>query len=128
MLYNVLMRPYSLDLRERIVTSLQNGSTQLQVAEQFSVSLASVQRFARQVRTQGNLNPKPIPGRKRAITQEQGALLLELLAQQTNPTLVTLAKEWQARTGKTIAPSTIHYTLQRLGYSYKKNADCSGTL
>lgn len=122
------MRPYSLDLRDRIVLCLQNGSTQSQVAEQFSVSLASVQRFARQARVQGHLNPKPITGRKPIIGLQQQALLEELLSQQIDPKLAGVAHEWQARTGKVIGISTLHYTLQRLGYSCKKDTLCSGAL
>ena len=95
------MRPYSLDLRERTVLCLQNGSTQSQVAEQFSVSLARVQRFA----LQGHLNPKPITGRKPIIGLQQQALLEELLSQQIDPTLAGVAHEWQARTGHTILES-----------------------
>lgn len=119
-----IMRPYSLDLRQRIVQCLQNGSTQSQVAEQFGVSVASVQRFARQERVHGHLNPKPITGRKPIVASHQQALLEELLAQQTDPTLARVAHEWQTRTGKAIGISTLHYTLQRLGYSYKKNTPC----
>ena len=118
------MRPYSLDLRERTVLCLQNGSTQSQVAEQFSVSLARVQRFA----LQGHLNPKPITGRKPIIGLQQQALLEELLSQQIDPTLAGVAHEWQARTGKVIGISTLHYTLQRPGYSCKKDTPCSGAL
>lgn len=115
------MRSYSLDLRERVVRALQNGMKQKQVAEQFDVSLSSVQRFAYLHRTQGHLRTKPHPGRKTAIGADQGPELLRLLTQEDTLSLPRLAKTWQERTGKPISTSTIYYAVKRLGYSYKKN-------
>lgn len=119
------MRPYSLDLRERVVRALQSGIAQKLVAAQFDISLSSVQRFAYQYRTQGNLQSKVFPGRKRCISGEQEALLIQELNALQSPTVSNLAKRWQEITGKYIAASTIHYALQRLGYRYKKNENCN---
>lgn len=41
---------YSLDLRERIVRAVQQGMSQQQAAQQFTVSVASVERYLRLAR------------------------------------------------------------------------------
>lgn len=56
-------RPYSLDLRERIVQAVQHGLAQQDVASRFSVSLSTVERYARRARSGRGLEPGPRAGR-----------------------------------------------------------------
>src|SRR5512141_2816331 len=64
------MKAYSIDLRQRIVLAVESGEdSQAKVAEQYAVSLASVERFLRQWRTNESVAPrtgKPGPKRKLA--------------------------------------------------------------
>ena len=54
------MRPYSNDLRERIVAALDRGEHSLrQLARLFSVSLSSIIRLLRHRRDSGSVAPKP---------------------------------------------------------------------
>ena len=114
------MKPLSLDLRERILDALQSGQTRTQVAERFCVSLSSVRRLKKQWAEQANLDPKPIPGRTRAVKEDQAAQLKEVIATQSDWTLENLAQAWEQHTGKAISPSALHRNLHWLGYSYKK--------
>ncbi len=120
------MRPYSLDLRERVIRALQGGARQKAVAEQFDVSLSTVQRFSYQYRAEGHLRSKPSPGRPAKVTPARETDLLEL-ATGENATLVSIARSWREKTGEHIAASTIHYALRRLGYTHKKNTGRGGT-
>ena len=54
------MRPFPLDIRQRIVDALQNGQTRREVAARFGVSLATVDRFAKQWREQNIFHPAPL--------------------------------------------------------------------
>jgi transposase len=114
------MKPLSLDLRQRILDTLQSGQTRTQVAERFCVSLSSVQRLKKQWTEQQNLEPKPIPGRQRAVQEDQAAELKEIIATQNDWTLESLAQAWQQHTGKAISTSALHRNLHWLDYSYKK--------
>jgi len=67
-----------------------------------------------------SIAPKPIPGRQRAVKEEQAAELKELLATQNDWTLENLAQAWEQHTGKAISTSALHRNLHWLGYSYKK--------
>ena len=115
------MKPLSPDLRQRIVEALQGGQTREQVATRFCVSLSSVQRLKKQWKEHQHLKPKPIPGRQRAVKEEQAAELEELLATQNDWTLENLAQAWEQHTGKAISTSALHRNLHWLGYSYKKS-------
>ena len=114
------MRPLSPDLRERIIEALQGGQTREQVAARFCVSLSSVQRLKRQWKEHQHLEPKPLPGRQRAIQEDQTAELKQILATQNDWTLQNLAQAWEQHTGKAISKSALHRNLHWLGYSYKK--------
>ena len=114
------MKPLSPDLRERILEALQGGQTRQQVATRFCVSLSSVQRLKRQGKEHQHLEPKPIPGRTRAVKEDQAAEPKEILATQNDWTLQSLAQAWQQHTGKALSTSALHRNLHWLGYSYKK--------
>ena len=114
------MKPLSLDLRQRIRDALQGGQSREQVAARFCVSLSSVQRIKRQWKEHQHLEPKPIPGRQRAIKEDQAAELKEIIAIQNDWTLDNLAQAWQQHSGKAISTSALHRNLHWLGYSYKK--------
>jgi transposase len=69
------MRPYSEDLRLRIVQAYDRGEgSQAELAEQFRVSERSIQRLLRQWRRTGSITPLPHGG-GRAATARGPALL-----------------------------------------------------
>jgi transposase len=115
------MRAFSLDLRQRVVDALQSGQTRPQVSERFGVSLATIDRLARQWRQTQDLNPRPIPGRARAITETEREILQTLVSTQEDPTLSSLSKAWEEKTGKKISLSALQRNLVWLGYSHKKS-------
>ena len=115
------MKPLSSDLRQRVLDTLQSGQTREQVAQRFCVSLSSVQRIKKRWREQQSLEPKPIPGRDRAVQEDQAAELKHIIASQNDWTLDTLAQAWEQHTGKAISTSALHRNLHWLGYSYKKS-------
>jgi transposase len=47
------MEALSLDLRERIIKTWQQGQSKTRIARQFMVSLSSVKRFVKQFQTKG---------------------------------------------------------------------------
>ena len=57
------MKPYSKDLRLRVLAALDAGTPREQVAKTFSVSMPSIKRWLKRRRETGDVEPKPIPGR-----------------------------------------------------------------
>jgi len=59
------MKPYSKDLRMRVLAAVDRGAPREEVARTFSVSVPTIKRWLRRRRETGGVEPKPIPGRPR---------------------------------------------------------------
>src|SRR5258708_15735170 len=112
--YGFWMKAYSIDLRERIVQAVEQGTTKSRVARIFSVSLATVKNYVRQVQQTGSLEPKPIPGRPREIPLEQDAALVAQLRCRQDVTLAELVGAWQAATGLRVSVATLSRAVKRV--------------
>ncbi len=79
------MKPYSKDLRLRVLAAIDGGTPRGEVAKTFSVSMPTIKRWLRRRRETGDVGPKPIPGRPSV----KGALLGEWLPShlEENPDL-----------------------------------------
>lgn len=116
------MKPYSLDLRQRVLQALQEGQTQNQIAKRFDVSLSTVGRYKKQWQSHSTLVPKSIPGKPRRLNEEAAQQLACLTKSRTDWTLATLALAWQDTTGQSLPCTTLHRYLRWLGFSQKKRA------
>ena len=56
------MKPYSEDLRWRVVRAVTIGTPRDEVARQVAVSMPTITRWPRWQRETGGLAPKPVPG------------------------------------------------------------------
>jgi transposase len=115
------MRPYSLDLRERIIAALEAGERTGQVAARFAVSDRTVRRYRQLLREQSSLAPRPIPGRRRLTAGREADVLAQVQA-DPDATLAEHCRAWQARTGQRLSLATMHRALQRLQWTVKKSA------
>jgi transposase len=113
------MRPFSVDLRERVVAARLKGQSIAQVAEQFGVSPRSVRRYT-QLSQQGQLAPKSIPGKPPRLKPEQEEAFVTMVREHPNFTLEQYGREWEQRSGVHLPKSTLHVHLQRLGGRFKK--------
>jgi transposase len=112
------MRPYSPDLRERIVAAVERGKGSLrELADVFSVSLSCIVRLLRRHRATGSSLPQPHAGGPRPLLDEDACQRLRaLVREQPDATLAEL----QGRLGVPCSLSTLCRALQRLGISRKK--------
>lgn len=86
------MRPYSMDLRQRVAQAVDRREGSLrQLARRFCVGLSFVSRLLRRRRQAGTLAPKPHGGGQRPALDEQALLRLrQLLQEQPDATLQEL--------------------------------------
>jgi transposase len=117
------MRPYSNDLRRRIVKAYDSGEHSLaEVADLFSVSLATVKNFARRYRDTGSADALPhAGGRKPALNDKARSFIGELVKQNNDLTLAQLCRRVKARHRKVISVPTMGRLLQALGLPRKKS-------
>ena len=117
------MKPYSMDLRSRIVPaySAQEGS-QADLAECFHVSERWVQNLLRQQRETGSIAPLPHGGgRERIIGADKEPLLLSVLAETPDASLDELCE----RCGVNGSSMSMARALQRLQVTRKKSRCCT---
>ena len=114
------MKPYSEDLRERVVAAVGRGVTRADVVETFAVSLPTIKRWLKQQRETGTLAPKPIPGppaRKREALLEA---LPTRLAEQADATLEEHCSWWRERAGGEVSTATMSRAISALAWTRKK--------
>ena len=116
------MRPTSLDLRQRIVTSrIRDGLSMGQIAERFRIPRGTVQNILERYRNTGTIEPRPAhPGRHGAF---EGEALRRLEHDVLTHPDATLA-EYLERSGVPASYVAVHNALRRLGFTRKKNATC----
>ena len=112
------MKPYSPDLRQRIVdTVLRGEGTIRQIAERFLVSVSFVTRLLQRYRSTGAVAPKPHGGGNPAVlTPEDRQRLRALIRQQPDATL----EECRTHLGASCSLMTISRALTELGLPRKK--------
>ena len=117
------MRPYSLDLRQRIVTAYEQGQGSIaEVAESFSVSTPFVKKMLRQWRQTGDLSPKPHSGGKPpSLTPRQRQLLKRKVRERNDISLVELQQVLADDESLSVHLSTISRALSALGLPRKKS-------
>ena len=108
------MKPYSKDLRLKVLDAADRGMARKEVAEVFGISLASVKRWLKRRRETGEVEASPIPGSPAV----KGALLGEWLPGQleSNPDL-TLAEHCEAfeeALGEKVSRATVCRRISRL--------------
>lgn len=91
-------RPYSLDLRERVVASVAGGRTCRETARLFEVSVASVVKWAQRKRRTGSAAARPMGWRNRPlILLPEREWLLARVAAKPDLTLRGVRAELEAR-------------------------------
>lgn len=115
-----MARPYSLDLRERVVATVADGQPCRAVAERFDVSVASVVKWSQRSRATGSAAAKRMGGRRPYLLESQRDWLLARLAEKPDLTLHGLLAELGDR-GVAVSCDTLWRFLRRAGISFKKN-------
>ena len=116
------MKPYSQDLRDRIIQALEAGrETQRAIALRFCVSGAFVEKLWQRWRRTGSSRPKPHAGGRQSTLKDHLALLAHEVAQQPDATLAELRDRVAAAHGPRVSTATICRALQRLKLPVKKS-------
>src|SRR3954470_16485873 len=112
------MTPYSQDLRQRILETIERGEGSLrQIARRFLVSLSFVTRLLQVQRSTGSPRPRPHGGGNPGkLSPQDLERLRELVRQQPDATL----EELRQRLGVACSTMTISRALRQLGLPRKK--------
>lgn len=117
------MKPYSLDLRQKIVDAYAEGNiSQRQLARQFRVALSFVETLLKRYRETGSVAPKVRTQQTPTkLNSEQLDSLRQLVETQNDATLEELREQLEQQTGVRVSRSTVDRMLTKLNLSVKKN-------
>src|SRR5215471_17694398 len=116
------MKPYSQDLRERVVKAVDEGLSRSEIVKLFGVSEATIKRYLRLRRETGSLAPKRIPGYPpRKLGELQKGFRPQLEA-HPDATLEEHCRLWEAQTGTRVSSSTMRRAIGRLKWTRKKKS------
>jgi transposase len=108
------MKPYSKDLRFRVLAAVDAGTPREQVAKTFSVSMPTIKRWLRRRRETGGVEPRAIPGRP----ARKGAILEGWLPKHLEAnddlTLEEHREAFEEEFGEAVSTSTIGRAIARL--------------
>ena len=118
------MKPYSKDLRLRVLAAVDSGSPRQEVVKTFSVSMPTIKRWLKRRKETGDVEPRAIPGRP----SRKGVMLKEWLPKHLEANHDLTLEEHreafeEARGGMTVSASTVGRAIARLpeGWPLKKS-------
>jgi transposase len=113
-------KPYSQDLRERVVAAVSGGKTRHAVAAQFAVSVSSAVRWVQRWQASGEVAAKPTGGSISPLEQHEGELRA-LVAEQADLTLDEYCAVLRER-GIATSRVSLHRFFERHELSFKKKS------
>src|SRR5512147_1979353 len=114
------MRAYSMDLRDRVAATVDEGQfSQRQIARLFRVSLSFVSRLLKRRRETGTLAPEPHRGGPRPVLDFAERWRLRRIAQEHNDDTLD---ELRQRCGFDCSRTTIWRALRRRGLTLKEKS------
>ena len=112
-------RPYSQDLRTRIVAAVEAGASRNKVAKQFAVSVSCVVKLMQRFRRTGTVTPAP-RGKKAYALAEHEATVRELVTARPDLTIDELHQALGER-GIQVGRSSVNRFLHKCGLTFKKS-------
>ena len=115
-----MVRPYSDDLRKRVVDALNSGQSCRAVAERFGVSVSAVVKWSQRFRETGSVSPKRMGGYRPLVLSAERDWLLKRINSETDVSLRRLQAELAER-GVVVSYGAVWSFVHREGLSHKKN-------
>lgn len=112
--WSSMAKPYSKDLRERVLRACDSGMATKEVAEAFHVSPAWTRRIKQRRRESGEVASRPMGGKRRQKIDR--IRLAALVRQRPDASL----KELRGMLGVDCAESAVCVALKKMGLSSKK--------
>lgn len=117
------MKAYSLDLRQKIVDTYEEGNlSQRQLAKHFRVALSFIEKLLKQRRETESIAPKVRTGQTPTkLNAEELEVLKQMVETSNDATLEKLREQLHQKTGVLIGRSTVDRMLTKLNLTVKKN-------
>jgi transposase len=114
-----MTRPYSVDLRERVMRTVEPGLSRRTTARRFEVSVSFVIKLVQRWRRQGTVEPEPYGGWKRPALAAHAGHVRDLLVAEPDLTIAELRARLAAE-GIDTSPAAISRFLTSENLTRKK--------
>ena len=114
-----MAKPYSNDLRARVIAAVEEGATLEEAGERHHVSLSSVGRFLRRRRQTGSVSPAKFGGYKPYALAAHEEWVRQLVTEQPDITLAELRAKLTKRK-VTVGQTSIFRFLRYLNLTFRK--------
>lgn len=115
-----MARPYSLDLRERVVARVLAGATVRSAASTFGVSVSAVVKWSQRYRATGSVAPGKMGGHRPVLLAAHRGFVHARFAEEPELPLRSLQRELAER-GVRVSYGAIWHFVHAEGLSFKKN-------
>jgi len=116
----IMPKPYSNDLRKRVIDAKLRGETEEKIALEKEVSKSTVTQIWFLFRKTGSYHPLPNPsGRKPKLSEEQLSQIKKTIEEQPDITLQELIDEFNLPISISALSKNVRF---KLNLHYKKNA------
>jgi transposase len=116
-----MAKPYSQDLRERVIKAIDDGHTRDEVATLLDIGIATVGRYVKRKRQTGSLKPDKFGGHQRYKLADHEQKVRDLVDAVSDQTLREL-RDQLAVDGIEVSKSALDRFLRASGLTYKKNS------
>jgi transposase len=114
-----MARPYSQDLRVRLVRYVEGGVSARAAAKVFGVSESAAIKWMQRWRRRGSVAPDPVRGHRRQLLESHSDWLLEVIETKTDLTLEEIRAQLRKR-GVRVSLWTVWSFYDRHDISFKK--------
>lgn len=114
------MRPYSEDLRKRVIAAKRAGKSSAEVAERLALSQRTVERYWERYGQKGHCRVEQIGGYRRSRLAGHEKVVAAWIEAQPDLSLEELCLRCQKELHVTLTVSALWHRLKALGLSYKK--------
>lgn len=109
---------YSVDLRARVLRSLEEGQSKSAAHRLFHVSRSTIDRWLSLREQTGSVSPPAM--RCGGISWLQGEVFEEFVQRHGHSTLGEMSQAWEQQTGVSLTAMSFSRALNRLGWTRKK--------
>jgi transposase len=113
-------KPYSLDLRERVIAAIEGGMSTRQAAARFSIGIATAGAWARLKRAKGVVTPAKQGKPKGSVLDAHADFIFALIEEARDVTLEEMAERLAEERGVRVVSTAVWKFLDRHDMTHKK--------
>src|SRR4028119_1333303 len=115
------MKPYSIELREKIVKIYEQGDTLIRkVVARFDVSKGFVQKILKQKQTTGHIQPRKQGGSLKSVLHSRTTEVTQMVEKYPDSTLSEYCEYWLRNYNEAVSPSMMCRELHKQNLTRKK--------